>query len=179
MGDFYDDSQQDNDDIGPGGIFMQLPAQAKTHDYLRSRMAPVTQEKSWGSKLVYESGTSYIIGAIGGGIIGAGQGWRQGAKMNMKLRMNSVLNSSGRLCSVGGRNFGVFGLMYSGSRSLAKNRRAKDDVWNDIIGVTSAATLTTLPRGPVTALGVGAALGSVASIMLFTKMKLEERIERS
>jgi hypothetical protein len=48
---------------GPGGIFMTLPAEMPTHEYLRPLMT-TKREKSWGEKLTYETGICYLSGTF-------------------------------------------------------------------------------------------------------------------
>mmetsp|Transcript_35394 Transcript_35394/g.69419 ORF Transcript_35394/g.69419 Transcript_35394/m.69419 type:complete len:178 (+) Transcript_35394:32-565(+) len=162
------------DEVGPGGIFVPAPQAMEVHEYLRSRINPEQKEQSWGSKMIYEVGTSYIIGAFAGGFFGAAAGVQKAKGMNARLKFNSMLNESGRFSSKTGNAFGIFALLYSGTRSYAANKRKTSDVYNDIIGVTAAGTLSSLPRGLSKAIGIGAGVGAAASILLYGKLKAEE-----
>lgn len=162
-------------EAGPGGIFLQLPSEMAAHEYLRPQLT-TRKEKTWSERLTYETGICYLTGLLGGGSFGAVDGWlKANKKAHFKLKINSVLNSSGRLGSRLGNGFACYALLFSVSKSLIKYQRRKNDIYNDIAGVTVAGTLCTLPRGGVPALGVGLALGSAASIMIYARTKAESK----
>lgn len=49
-------------DPGPGGIFLQLPAELTAHEYLRPQALTQRRERSWGERLTYETGICYLAG---------------------------------------------------------------------------------------------------------------------
>lgn len=168
------DNEQPKDLVGPGGLFLQLPDSTSAHEYLRPTIVN-SREKSWGDKMLYEAGVSYLTGVTLGYGVGAIQGWRKAGKStNFKLKINSVLNSAGKLGSRTANAFGVFALVFSGSRSLIKHQRRKNDELNDIAGIVVAGTLTTTARSFLYALPVGLACGSFAACMVWGRLKIQE-----
>lgn len=65
---------------------------------------------------------------------------------NFKLKMNAILNSSGRLGSQYAASFAVCGLMYSLTRSASKSYRNSEDALNEGIGMFTAGTLAAKTR---------------------------------
>jgi len=167
-----------HDDIGLGGMFADIPMEVLEHEYLKPRLTS-RREKSWGERLTFETGVCYLSGIFIGGSIGAVQGWRKPGPTNFKLKMNSILNGSGRLGSRTGNTFGVFALTFSLSKSLVKYQRRKDDIMNDILGVGMAGTVVALPKGPLTALAVGGVMCSAASIMVYGRQFAEAKLKGS
>lgn len=157
-------------DPGPGGIFLNIPQELAAHEYLRPHSMHTKKEKSWTERVAYETGVCYLSGLIAGGSIGAVQGWRLAQpNIHFKLKLNSLLNHSGRLGSTTANGLGVFALLFSLSRSFYKSQRNKSDFINDVAGIVTAGTLSTLPKGPIAAVGMGLALGSTASIMVWLR----------
>ena len=158
--------------LGPGG----LPVPAG----LLSGPGAVPRVRGWGEKLMYETGSSYALGFVGGGAAGVVQGLHRkvgGGGMNAKLRLNAVLNAAGKGSSIYANSFAVFALMYSISRSSIRwthrwyngERKAAagqpvpyteaDDKY-EAAGVAVAASLTGATRMPASrALACGGVLG--------------------
>eukprot|EP00457_Paulinella_chromatophora_P016032 gb/GEZN01016752.1/.p1 GENE.gb/GEZN01016752.1/~~gb/GEZN01016752.1/.p1 ORF type:complete len:218 (+),score=27.25 gb/GEZN01016752.1/:114-767(+) len=127
------------------------------------------KHRNWSERLFFETGTCYMSGALLGGVFGAYQGfYAAGPTPYWKLKANSVMNYSGKLASTTANSFGVFALIYSCSRSFAKNQRRQDDPLNDVIGVGVAGFLVGAPKGfrPALAGSVSLAFISVAMLKL-------------
>jgi hypothetical protein len=156
--------------LGPGGIplppSLSLPASALSPPRIRG----------WTERLSYETGTSYALGFIGGGVYGVLSGVsRPLPGGNPKLRLNAVLNSAGKSSSQWANSLAVFSLLYSISRStsrwayrrfVAKETQPapyieRDDAFEGL-GVAVAGSLTAFTRMPASrAVACGAALGCV------------------
>ena len=129
---------------------------------------------------MYETGSSYALGFVGGGSVGVLQGLSRrvgGSGLNPKLRLNAVLNAAGKGSSTYANSFAVFALMYSISRSSIRwthrwyngQRKATsglpvpyseaDDKY-EAAGVAVAASLTGATRMPaMRAVACGGVLG--------------------
>lgn len=159
-------------DGGAGGLFLELPDELSTQEFLRPQLTS-RREKGWGERLTYETGVCFLTGLFGGGSVGAVQGFVASRQMtHTKLKLNSILNHSGRMGSRLGNGFAVFAMLFSLSKTMIKDQRRKNDVYNDVAAVAAAGLLTSIPKGPLPAVGVGMALGSAATIMVWTRMKL-------
>lgn len=169
-------------EAGPGGIFLTLPPQMNQHQYL-----PTTGEHAadghrgtWSSNLSYEMGVCYLSGIVGGGTVGVLQGLHQSTGVsNMKLKLNSILNHSGRLGSSTGNSFAIFAMWYSLSRSFIRHQRKENDIYNDIAGVAAAGFLTGLPKSPASALALAGATGGAAALFIFGRQKAAEMVSES
>ena len=135
------------------------------HEYL-PRRGPIGYENlDYSTKLFYESGICYLTGIVGGGTIGFIQGALTPGPTNLKLRLNAILNHSGRMGSLTGNSLGITALCYTSSKALIKwNRNGIVDKYNDIGGLAMAGMLTGIPRGLIYSTGSALALGSVGLI---------------
>lgn len=135
--------------------------------------------RSWGEKMVYEAGTCYALGFVGGGLIGVGSGLMKPLpSSHWKLRANSVLNQGSKIGSNYANGFAVFALMYSMGRSTSRWIARKstlapgqtyepaaytpaDDKF-EAIGMFVAGTATAFTRMSLLhSVGCGAALGAM------------------
>ena len=161
--------------LGPGGL--PLPSVLQS-----SAAGTAPRVRGWGEKLMYETGSSYALGFVGGGAAGVVQGMGRrvgGGGLNAKLRLNAVLNAAGKGSSTYANSFAVFALMYSISRSSirwthryfngqrqaaagqAVPYTAADDKY-EAAGVAVAAALTGATRMPATrAVACGVGLGAL------------------
>ena len=137
--------------------------------------------RSWGEKLIYETGTSYALGFLSGGVAGTALGIaRPLPGSNAKLRLNAVLNSAGKMSSTYANSFAVFALMYSMSRSISRwgyrkwvgevgpaGYTERDDAFEGI-GVAVAGTMTAYTR-----MGAGRSLlcGGVLGVLMVGGLK--------
>lgn len=130
--------------------------------------------RSWSENLTYYTGLGYLTGAILGGGVGAYQAVSSPVTLataagmpSQRLRLNQLLNASGKMGRSAGNALGVLGLMFSSSESFLRH-------WNDgriaDEGVTIGAgaltgSLYRSVRGPRQA-AAAAAVGSLASLLL-------------
>jgi len=65
------------------------------------------------------AGAAYMLGIAGGGMYGLRKGLASTPSSRFKVKLNSVLNSSGRYGSRAGNSLGTFAIMYSLYEGLA------------------------------------------------------------
>ncbi len=99
--------------------------------------------------MMYRTGACYVTGLVGGGLVGAVQGYQAARankvlSQNFKLTLNSVLNGAGRLSSKTSNHFGVFSFVFSLVRGISREQRGTVDYKNEVAGVGAAATLVSL-----------------------------------
>ena len=141
---------------------MELP---DAPEFVFSEEATV-HRRTWSENLTYVTGVAYVAGALAGGAYGATQGVRQplpaGAGESNKLRVNRVLNASGKVGRTLGNSAGVAGLLFSSLDSFSGHLRETHDSWNTIIAGAGTGALYKAPAGPRAAAvwgGAGALLG--------------------
>jgi import inner membrane translocase subunit TIM23 len=141
---------------------MELP---DAPEFVFSEEATV-HRRTWSENLTYVTGVAYVAGALAGGAYGATQGLRQplpaGAGESNKLRVNRVLNASGKVGRTLGNSAGVAGLLFSSLDSFSGHLRETHDSWNTIIAGAGTGALYKASAGPRAAAvwgGAGALLG--------------------
>ncbi|TPX31084.1 hypothetical protein SmJEL517_g05505 [Synchytrium microbalum] len=83
-------------------------------------------------KMLYGTGTAYLLGLSSGGAYGFFRGLRNPNATTMKLRVNSVLNSCTRYGPWAGNSLGVMSLMWSMIDSGLQEVRGVSDYYNHI-----------------------------------------------
>jgi import inner membrane translocase subunit TIM23 len=150
----------------------------------------VVQRRSWSENLTYYTGAGYLTGAFAGGGVGVykvlGPGsLGDGAKstvgaassqsnLSQRMRVNQVLNSSGKLGRSAGNALGVLGLVFSSSESFylyLNDRILPEDLMTVAAGATTGAMYRSV-RGPRQALAAGAVGGIFASVLLGLRLAL-------
>lgn len=122
-----------------GGLMrMPQPAQPAQPDFLFDDNYDSSFRRSWGERLTYHVGWAYLLGFTGGGAIGVAQGLRESAGERQRIRINSVLNATGRRGPGLGNSLGCLAMMCSLFESIAYNVRGTDDFLNP----AGAAALT-------------------------------------
>lgn len=102
---------------GLGGLDIQAPAPGQGifkndgFDYLvPGQSLGRVKNRTWFERMTYETGMSYMTGAVGGGTIGLFRGYRAaGNTKYTRLKINSMLNHGSKLASGNANAFGVFG----------------------------------------------------------------------
>lgn len=150
----------------------------------------VVQRRSWSENLTYYTGAGYLTGAFAGGGVGAykvlgpgslgdatksmaGAASSQG-NLSQRMRVNKVLNSSGKLGRSAGNALGVLGLLFSSSESFylyLNDRVLPEDLMTVAAGATTGAIFRSV-RGPRQALAAGAVGGVFASALLGLRLAL-------
>ncbi|GJD08742.1 hypothetical protein Gasu2_30300 [Galdieria sulphuraria] len=72
------------------------PGYGNSPEYLFAEDYTDYRKKSWGEQLMYWTGVSYLSGAVTGGSYGCIEGLRSSGGKSWKLRVNAILNASGR-----------------------------------------------------------------------------------
>lgn len=122
------------------------------------------------SKLVLQELIPSYPFSLPGAVVGGGRGLVEGvrgmeATDTSKLRLNRILNASGRRGRQAGNMLGILGLLYAGSESLINHYRGEDDMLNQIAAGLATGTLYKAAAGPRTAVIAGAVGGATAALM--------------
>jgi import inner membrane translocase subunit TIM23 len=140
----------------------------------------VVQRRSWSENLTYYTGVGYMAGAFAGGSVGLyrvlgpspSQGGAAGGTANLsglsqRMRVNQLLNTSGKMGRTAGNALGVLGLVFSSSESLyyyLNDRILPEDLMTVAAGATTGMIYRSV-RGPRQALAAGA-VGSIFGTLL-------------
>lgn len=145
----------------------------KEPEFLFSEEAFV-HRRSWSENLTYYTGTGYLLGAIGGGGIGAYRALNQPIELatatgipSQRIRLNQLLNTSGKLGRSAGNSLGVLGLLFSSSESFLRyvnDGMVPEDLATVGAGATTGAVYRSV-RGPRQA-AAAAAIGVLLSTVL-------------
>lgn len=143
----------------------------KEPEFLFKEEATVHQ-RSWSENLTYYTGSGYLIGAIAGGGAGAYRAISAPVSLtpaglpSQRLRINQLLNTSGKLGRSAGNSLGVVGLFFASSESFLRN--ANDGLLPDETATVGAGALTGAlyrsvrgPRQAAAAAAVGVIGGSL------------------
>ncbi|KAK9816821.1 hypothetical protein WJX72_005370 [[Myrmecia] bisecta] len=156
---------------GQSGKFVyKLPKQP---EFLFSEEATV-HKRSWSENLTYYTGTGYLSGAILGGASGAVTAMRSSPQLDVaptaRLRLNRLLNVSGRSGRQAGNALGVLGLFFSTMESTLGHFSdgTVPDEFNSIGAGFLTGSIFRSTRGPraaaiAGAVGAAAAAGLVAA----------------
>ncbi|KAI8139293.1 Tim17/Tim22/Tim23/Pmp24 family-domain-containing protein [Fennellomyces sp. T-0311] len=96
--------------------------------------AALTPSRGWTDDLCYGTGTVYLAGLTLGGAYGMMEGVRKSAQgpQNMKVRLNTTLNSITRRGPGLGNAVGVVAMMYNGTTAIIDRTRGSHDSLNSI-----------------------------------------------
>ena len=129
----------------------------------------MVQRRSWSENLTYYTGCGYMAGAFAGGGLGAyrvlgpgslgeaGKATPAQSNLSQRMRVNQVLNSSGKLGRSAGNAFGVLGLLFSSTESFfvhLNDRILPEDLMTVAAGATTGVIFRSV-RGPRQALAAG------------------------
>ena len=132
-------------------------------DYVFAEDYRAFRKKSGTEQLTYLAGGSYLTGAV----IGAGRGFygamRDSAGKAAKLRVNAVLNGTGKRGAVMANTFGVLALAFCLSESVLYNYTSDENLTNYAAAGAAAGALYKSTRGPRTA-AIWAAAGAATAI---------------
>jgi import inner membrane translocase subunit TIM23 len=127
--------------------------------------------RSWSENLTFYTGSGYLSGAILGGSRGAFEALRvpppDTALNTTRLRLNRLLNLSGKNGRAAGHTLGVLGLFFSSAESLIGyfNDQSVPEAVNSVAAGALSGALYRAPRGLRTA-GVAGGIGAVAASAL-------------
>ncbi|KAK9060522.1 hypothetical protein SSX86_021226 [Deinandra increscens subsp. villosa] len=161
-------------DLGiPAQTLYKLPT---SPEYLFQEES-IAQRRSWGENLTYYTG----IGYLGGAVIGAGKGLKEGVKAfepadSMKIKVNRILNSSGKYGGKSGNHAGVIGLLYAGMESGMVAIRDTDDIINSVVAGLGTGALYKAAAGPRSAAVAGAIGGIAVGVAVTGKQVLKRYV---
>lgn len=144
---------------------------SKQPEFLFSEEALV-HKRSWSENLTYYTGVGYLAGALLGGGKGAVQAITApvalaGVESSQRLRINQLLNTSGKMGRGAGNSLGVLGLLFASFESFSgymTNGQLPDEANTLIAGATTGALYRSV-RGPRQA-AAGAVLGAAGGAAL-------------
>jgi len=129
------------------------------------------QKRSWGENLSYYTGLGYLGGTLAGGVYGGIEGMRakapQASLDTNKLRLNRLINSTMHRGKMFGNTFGILGLFYAVTESMAQNtldHTVPDEISSVLAGMVTGG-LYRAAAGP-RSIAVGSAMGGMAAVAL-------------
>lgn len=134
-----------------------------TVDYVFADDYKDMRKKSGAEQLTFMAGSAYLTGAILGGSRGFYEALRASAGKPAKLRLNAVLNGSGKRGSALANAFGVLALGFSLSESALYNYTNDETLGNYALAGALAGGIYKSTRGPRVA-AVWAAAGAVTAL---------------
>ncbi|KAJ8653895.1 hypothetical protein O0I10_010462 [Lichtheimia ornata] len=132
--------------------------------------ASLAPSRGWTDDLCYGTGTTYLAGLTLGGAYGMAEGLKKSAQQgpqNMKVRLNTTLNTITRRGPGLGNAVGVIAMMYNGTTALIDYSRGKHDIFSSIGGGAIAGAIfksTAGPRVMAMSSGICAAVAGVWSL---------------
>lgn len=135
----------------------------------------VEERRSAGERLQYHVGCAYLLGLAVGGTAGSIQGMKASAGERRSIRINSVLNTAGRLGPGLANTVGCLAMMTSIFESIAYNARGTDDMLNPAGAAALTGTLYKITSGPKQALAAGVGLGAIAAAVSFATKQISSR----
>jgi len=134
------------------------------------------EPKSWIERMFYNSGSAYLIGIGTGGTYGVINGLQSSPSPKFKIRVNTILNKSGRFGSRFGNALGAVAMMYSCFEAVFDRYEVEryfggDDFFNPILAATATGLLYKSTQGPKT-MALAALIGGGAAASLVGARKL-------
>ncbi|KAI7878058.1 Tim17-domain-containing protein [Lichtheimia hyalospora FSU 10163] len=132
--------------------------------------ASLAPSRGWTDDLCYGTGTTYLAGLTIGGAYGMAEGLKKSAQQgpqNMKVRLNTTLNTITRRGPGLGNAVGVIAMMYNGTTAFIDYSRGKHDIFSSIGGGAIAGAIfksTAGPRVMAMSSGICAAAAGVWSL---------------
>jgi len=103
----------------------------------------VSNGPSWGARVCYGTGSTYLVGLATGGLWGLFDGLRnpQGSG-SRRLRINCILNACTARGPFMGNSLGIVALVYNGlNGALIKARNDREDMWGSIAAATVSGAI--------------------------------------
>ena len=161
---------------GSGSLHIpNQPAPIPTPNFLFEESYDESYRRSWGERLTYHVGSAYLVGLLAGGTAGLTQGLRESSGERQRIRVNAVLNATGKRGPTLGNSLGCIAMMCSIFESLAYNIRGEDDLLNPAGGAALTGMLYKATSGPKVAAGWAAGLGAMAAAATFAAKQASTR----
>jgi len=151
------------------------PAPIPTPNFLFEESYDTNYRRSWGERLTYHCGAAYLVGFTAGGAAGFAQGLRESAGERQRIRINAILNATGKRGPGLANSLGCIAMMCSIFESLAYNIRGEDDLLNPAGGAALTGMLYKITSGPKVAAGWAAGLGAFAAAASFASKEAAKR----
>lgn len=153
-----------------GGLdFLQVEGESTGNSMGGGSLAP---SRGWSDDLCYGTGTTYLAGLTLGGAFGMAEGLKKSSGApNMKVRLNTTLNSITRRGPGIGNSLGVIAMVYNGTTALIDAQRGQHDVFNSLAGgaISGAVFKSTAgPRAALVSAGVCAGVAGAWSLLVST-----------
>lgn len=103
----------------------------------------VSNGPSWGARVCYGTGSTYLVGLATGGLWGLFDGLRnpQGSG-SRRLRINCILNACTARGPFMGNSLGIVALLYNGLHgALIKARNDREDMWGAVAAATASGAI--------------------------------------
>lgn len=142
-----------------GAVSRSSPA-AATPDFLFPENYDQSFRRSWGDRLTYHIGLGYLVGLTAGGGMGLVEGLQTSAGERQRIRINAVLNATGKRGPMLGNGLGCLAMMVSVLESVAFTVRGTDDVLNATAAGVLAGGIFRSTAGPTHAATAAIGLGA-------------------
>lgn len=103
----------------------------------------VSNGPSWGARVCYGTGSTYLVGLGSGGLWGLFDGVRnpQGSA-SRRLRINCILNACTARGPFLGNSLGIVALLYNGLHgALIKARNDREDMWGAVAAAAASGAI--------------------------------------
>lgn len=168
-------SPSPSDSSGSGGPLQSLLSSIKLGPSIPT-VSPVTRNEleylfedeyvpngpSWGARICYGTGSTYLVGLGAGGLWGLVDGLRnpQG-RASRRLRINCILNACTARGPFLGNSLGIVALLYNGLHgAIIKARGEKDDLVGAVAAATASGAIFKSTAGLVRCASGGAVFGA-------------------
>ncbi|CAO3591481.1 unnamed protein product [Absidia cylindrospora] len=156
-----------------GGIdFLQVEDPNQSASY-GGGGATLTPSRGWTDDLCYGTGTAYLAGLTLGGAFGLAEGLKKSSTTspNMKVRLNTTLNTITRRGPGLGNSVGVIAMMYNGTTAMIDASRGTHDIFNSIAGGAVSGAIFKCTAGPrVMAMSSGICAGAAGAWSLVSQL---------
>lgn len=146
--------------VSPGSSIRSRSA-APSVDYVFADDYKPFRKKSGTEQLTYLAGSAYLTGAVIGGSRGCYQGLAASVGKAPRLRLNAVLNATGKQGALLANTFGILALAFSLSESTIYNYTSDETVGNYALAGAAAGAIYKSTRG-----GRAAAIWSIGGAAL-------------
>lgn len=136
----------------------------------------VSNGPSWGARVCYGTGSTYLVGLATGGLWGLVDGLRnpQGSG-SRRLRINCILNACTARGPFMGNSLGIVALLYNGLHGgIIKFRNDRDDMWGSVGAAVVSGAIFKSTAGLKACVGGAGIFGS--AMLLF---QLYQKYEKS
>ncbi|CAO3645123.1 unnamed protein product [Cunninghamella echinulata] len=112
--------------------------------------ATFTPSRGWTDDLCYGTGTVYLGGLTLGGAIGLAEGLKKSAanSTNMRVRLNTTLNTITRRGPGLGNSVGVIAMMYNGTTAMIDATRGTHDIFSSVAAGAISGAIFKSTAGP-------------------------------